>query len=82
MKPRKEEDIVIHEDRLISISELVEDQLMLALPMIARHDDGECPETDYEKERESLPEGKIERDAGNTYRPFFNLAKEIEKPNL
>jgi uncharacterized protein len=72
------DDAIVAPDKVISIAELVEDELILAMPMIPRHEEGECPETDYEQEEIVLPEVQKEQ---TTYRPFADLAKTIDKQN-
>ena len=72
------DDAIVAPDKVISVAELVEDELILAMPMIPRHKNGECPETDYEHEETVLPEVQEEQ---TTYRPFADLAKTIDKQN-
>ena len=59
-----------HEIRLV---DLIEDELILAVPMIPRHADGECPGREYEQvavEAPVTPE--------TTHRPFAGLAEAIK----
>ena len=71
-------DVIVMPDKVISLAELVEDDLILAMPMISRHEEGQCPVTDYEQEEIVLPDVKEEQ---NTYRPFADLAKTIDNQN-
>jgi uncharacterized protein len=70
------EDAIVAPDKVISVAELIEDELILAMPMIPRHEDGQCPETDYEREVVVLQEVQ---EVQTTYRPFADLAKTIDK---
>lgn len=72
------DDAIVAPDKVISLAELVEDDLILTMPMIPRHEEGQCPDTDYEQEEIVLPEVQEEP---NTYRPFADLAKTIDKQN-
>jgi uncharacterized protein len=72
------DDAIVAPDKVISLAELVEDELILAMPMISRHEEGQCPDTGYEQEEVVLPEVQDEQ---NTYRPFADLAKTMDKQN-
>jgi len=72
-------DAIVAPDKVISVAELVEDELILAMPMIPRHEEGQCPETDYEQEEIVLPKVQEKQ---NTYRPFADLAKTMDKQNI
>ena len=72
------DDAIVAPDKVISVAELVEDELILAMPMIPRHEEGQCPDTDYEQEEIVLPEVQEKQ---TTYRPFADLAKTIDKQN-
>ena len=73
------DDAIIAPEKVISVAELVEDELILALPMVPRHEAGECLESDYVQEETILPEVQEEQ---TTYRPFADLAKTIDKQNI
>lgn len=63
----------------IAVVHLVEDELILATPMIPRHA-GQCPDNDYRQEPENVPEVEEEK---TTHRPFAGLAeamKGLDKP--
>ena len=80
----EDEDAIVAPDKVISVAELIEDELILAMPMIPRHEEGQCPETDYE--RDVLVLQKVEKvekveKVQTTYRPFADLAKAIDKQN-
>ena len=72
------DDAIVAPDKVIPVADLVEDELILAMPMIPRHEEGQCPETDYEQEEIVLPKVQEEQ---NTYRPFADLAKTMDKQN-
>ena len=72
------EDAIVASNKVISVVELIEDELLLAMPMIPRHEEGQCPEADYEPEVIVLQEVQAVQ---TTYRPFADLAKEIDKQN-
>lgn len=63
------EDGIVCEGSLLTVSEIVEDELMLALPMVPRHADGDCGET-AAPEDDVVPE---EARSPDTYRPFAGL---------
>jgi uncharacterized protein len=70
-------DTIVHDDKLIAIVDLVEDDLILAVPMVPRHEN-ECPATEYQL----APQAPLVREEEpTTYRPFADLAKTIEKQN-
>ena len=66
-----EQDGMVHEDRLIPVAALVEDELMLSVPMIPQHGEGGCPETEYTMARE---DAQTSREDTQTHRPFARLA--------
>ena len=72
------DDAIVAPDKVISVVDLVEDELILAMPMISRHEEGQCLETDYEQQGIVLQEVQ---EAQTTYRPFADLAKTIDKQN-
>ena len=72
----QEEDGLLVEDKLVVLVDLIEDELMLGLPMVARHADGDCDDV-YR-----LPEPPLEPLAvteEGTYRPFAGLLDGQEK---
>ena len=73
------EDAIVLPEKVISVAELIEDELILAMPMIPRHEEGECPETDYERDVVVLQEVQEVQEVQTTYRPFAGLAKAIDK---
>jgi uncharacterized protein len=78
------DDAIVAPDKVISVAELVEDELILAMPMIPRHEEGQCLETDYEQQEivlQEVPEVQEVQEAQTTYRPFADLAKTIDKQN-
>jgi uncharacterized protein len=75
-KPLDEEnqrDQLIYADKLIPAVELVEDDLILAIPMIPRHD-GPCTEGEYIQSGDNTDEVVT---TVETHRPFADLAKVI-----
>jgi uncharacterized protein len=75
----EDEDAIVAPEKVISVAELIEDELILAMPMIPRHEEGECPETDYERDVVVLQEVQEVQEVQTTYRPFAGLAKAIDK---
>jgi uncharacterized protein len=78
------DDAVVAPDKIISIAELVEDELILAMPMISRHEEGQCLETDYEQQGivlQEVQETQETQETQTTYRPFADLAKTMNKQN-
>ena len=78
------DDAVVAPDKIISIAELVEDELILAMPMISRHEEGQCLETDYEQQGivlQEVQETQETQETQTTYRPFADLAKTMDKWN-
>jgi uncharacterized protein len=78
------DDAIVEPDKVISVAELVEDELILAMPMIPRHEEGQCPETDYEQQEivlQEVQEVPEVQETQTTYRPFADLAKTIDKQN-
>ena len=60
----QEEDGLVSEGKYVALADLVEDDLILSLPMVPRHDEGQCGLV--------KPTGEPPRD--ETYRPFAGLA--------
>ena len=77
----EDEDAIVAPEKVISVAELIEDELILAMPMIPRHEEGECSETDYERDVVVLQEVQEVQEVQTTYRPFADLAKAIDKQN-
>jgi uncharacterized protein len=78
------DDAIVEPDKVISVAELVEDELILAMPMIPRHEEGQCLETDYEQQEivlQEVQEVQEVHETQTTYRPFADLAKTIDKQN-
>jgi uncharacterized protein len=75
------EDAIVAADNVISVADLIEDEMILAMPMIPRHEEGQCPETDYRQEGIVLRKAPEAPEAQSTYRPFADLAKAIDKQN-
>jgi uncharacterized protein len=78
------DDFIVVKDKLVAVIDLVEDQLILAVPMIARHPE-DCPENEF-LQHDLLSEGSVEvvedeNEENETYRPFADLAKAIDKHN-
>ncbi len=73
------QDGVVNDDKLIPIAALVEDELILTVPMIPRHENGECPDSEYAVS-ENLAADNVDEPA-TTHRPFAGLADAIGKQN-
>jgi uncharacterized protein len=76
----EDDDGLVCEDELILLVDLLEDELILALPMVGKHVEGGCQPAAYEanksqpaveKEAESVVSNGATKD---TYRPFAGLA--------
>lgn len=64
----EDEDGIVCPSEMVSIADLVEDELLLALPMVARHE--KCP---VEVQLEEFQAD--EKDSGETYKPFAGLGE-------
>ena len=64
-------DGYIHADNMLSLVDLVEDELIVSLPMIAKHE--ACPDNEYRQVKEA--DTTVEEE---THRPFADLAKVIK----
>lgn len=60
----QEEDGVVYSDKYITLEALLEDDLILSLPMVPRHDEQNC----------GLVVSTSEKSKGDTWRPFAGLA--------
>lgn len=67
----KEYDPLISSDERLSLVDIVEDQLLLAMPIASYHDDASCAATPCQSDAEPA--------ADETHRPFANLAQLIAK---
>lgn len=67
----EEEDGIVCDDDMVAVADLIEDELLLALPMVARHESEQCsPEDDQLQDYQTeAPE------AVDTYKPFAGLAE-------
>ena len=77
-------DGIVTPDKVMAVADLIEDELILTMPMIPRHEEGECPKTEYEQVGIVLPEVlevKEVQESQTTYRPFAGLAETIDKQN-
>ena len=70
-----EEDGTIVEFPFVDVVELVEDELILALPMVSRHVDSECHAEWQQGMAEDL---SVEPQDEDTHRPFADLSKLID----
>lgn len=73
------QDGIVHADKLIALASLVEDELMLMVPMISRHQDGECPDNEYTVAEDASVD--VQDEPASTYRPFAGLADALGKKN-
>jgi len=60
--------------REVRLAELIEDELILAVPMIPRHIDEECPGNNYQQDADEVP-----AETETTHRPFADLAEAMKK---
>lgn len=74
-----EQDVLVAEDKLVPLVDLIEDELILAIPMIPRHDQVDCPSRVFSLGEEAT-QAVLEED-GTTHRPFADLAKSLDKQN-
>lgn len=68
-------DTVVFEDSKVSIVSLVEDDLILLVPMIPKHPEA-CPDSDYAIPAENRV---VEEENSTTHRPFAGLAEAMKK---
>lgn len=68
MTLRQHEDGLVCESGQVAPVDLVEDDLIVAMPMVPRHEEGECDAI-----------GPVAEPAGETHRPFAALAKLTEE---
>ena len=71
-------DGLVCAERIIAVTDLVEDELILAVPMIPRHHD-ECSGDDFQHDSELVTEAPVETET--THRPFADLAAAMSKLN-
>lgn len=73
-----DQDGIVCPSEMVEVSELIEDELILALPMVARHESGQCaPEDDQLDDYQA-----DDVEATETYKPFAGLGeltKELTK---
>jgi len=72
----EDDDGLVCEDELILLVDLLEDELMLAMPMVGKHGEGECQSAagqaiKSQQVKKSVDTGGASKD---TYRPFADLA--------
>ena len=68
-----EQDGVVSAERVVALTQLVEDELILAVPMIPRHSEVDCPGNAFQPETTSEP-----AENENTHRPFAGLAEAMK----
>jgi uncharacterized protein len=66
-------DPLVTNDKLASLSDMVEDELLLSLPVVPRHDFGKCPVAMPESLQQEPEEEKSER-----IKPFADLKQRIK----
>lgn len=64
----------------LNLMDLVEEELLLVVPMIPRHPMGQCPDNEYSYEP-GAGEQPAPAEDGTTHRPFANLAEVLAKSN-
>jgi uncharacterized protein len=72
----EDDDGLVCEDELVLLVDLIEDELILALPMVGKHLEGECQSAadDAVKSLEISEPVSSEGASKDTYRPFAGLA--------
>jgi uncharacterized protein len=63
---RQSDDGIVCEGEVVKLVDLLEDDLMVSLPMVPRHDEGDCADPIAYEEDDS--------DVEDTYKPFAGLA--------
>ena len=71
-------DVIVCNDREISLTDLVEDELIMSLPMIPRHNNLNCVSNEYVWKNIEEDDGENE----TTHRPFAGLASEMIKKDV
>ena len=68
-------DLIVAEDSEIKLAEILEDELLMSVPMIPRHPQVRCPDNDYEQQNvKTLFGGNL-----TIHRPFAGLAAAIKQ---
>ncbi len=68
----QEDEAIVADDGEVDIGALIEDELLLALPMVPRHADGECAKADAVQ-----PETAEDEPPADTHRPFAALGQQM-----
>ena len=68
-------EVIICEEKEICLADLIEDELIMSLPMIPRHEKSDCPSNDYSQVDFDVPVGEVKK----THRPFAGLAVALAK---
>jgi len=68
-------DTVVCENIEISLADLIEDELIMSVPMIPRHSENECHDNEYRQGNAEIVVDEI----NNTHRPFAGLAVALKK---
>ena len=68
----EEDDGIVCEEDLVDIADLLEDELILALPMVARHTEADCQVEGYQAE---VPDESETESSVETHKPFAGLAE-------
>lgn len=66
---RQQDDGLLVSGKLVTAADLFEDELLLALPMVPRHEEGACPRQESYAQQPPLDEGKS--------RPFASLKQQL-----
>ncbi len=74
-----DQDGILHPEKLIPVAALIEDELMLAVPMIPRHDKDDCPDSEYKLSPSPVKAENDSLQAEETYKPFADLAAVLKK---
>ena len=68
-------DVIVAEDSEINLAEILEDELIMSVPMIPRHPQVRCPDNDYEQKDVKALFGRN----FTIHRPFAGLAAAIKQ---
>ena len=68
-------DTIVCDDKEISLTVLLEDELSMSMPMIPRHTVTQCPSNEYRRVDLELPIDEVK----TTHRPFAGLAAAMKK---
>ena len=68
-------DTIVCENMEISLADLIEDELIMSLPMIPRHNENGCHDNEYRQGDSEIVVDEVNK----THRPFAGLAAALKK---